>query len=125
MKRIRYHYKVVSKISGSYYSALAKDKAKTHYQVGKWVKAPDWLAEKGRHLTVFKCKFSAIDFIDHNSEVRCPKIFRCLVKNSVRRIQNKCSLHNLSYGKIYPIGDNWPQGTKFYKQVKLIEKVKE
>jgi len=125
MKKIRYHYKVVSKLRADYYSAIVKIIARTEYKIGKWIRAPNWLAKKGYYLTVFRYRCHAVEFIHHNDAIQNPRIFRCLVKDPIYHHPEKCSIYNLNFGNLYRVGEKWPQGTKFYKQVKLIEKVKE
>jgi len=129
MKKKRYFWKVVSDESDGcttdkYYSALAGGKARVHYEIDKWIRAPDWLAKQGRHLFVFSCLKYAKTFILRNPGIHSATILRCLVKDRVYP-KHICQMALLSIGEITPsLLSDWPGGTRSYKQVKLVKKVK-
>jgi len=39
--------------TGKLYSCVAKQLAQIEYKIGKWAKAPRWLAREGYHVLVF------------------------------------------------------------------------
>ena len=129
MKKKRYFWKVVSDKSDGcgtdgYYSALAYGKARVKYEINKWVKAPDWLEKQGRHLSVFSRLKDAKNFKLRNPDIWSAFIFKCLVKDRTYS-KHICRISDLSLGELCPRGlcpgSDWPNGTRFYKQVKLVE----
>lgn len=114
-------------------SLSASGLSQVQYSTEEFVSAPNWLAKKGYHLAVF-------DAVVHMQWHLTPysifdyKIWEAEARGPVRKIPRFCDLNNLAegifeeqvkqlYGTTYfPV--QFPIGTVFFKEVKLIKEVK-
>ena len=68
-------------------SYIADEEASVAYPLGKWVKAPRWLAKKGYYLTVFRTKKDAMAFMAASSEGSKQSLKKCYARGIIKDIQ--------------------------------------
>lgn len=123
------YYKLTTKWCGKPYSYSAYyGGARVQYRVGKWVKAPDWLAEKGYHLFVFDTLENATrEASGHNPSF--VNIWECEIRGLFRTLppflSSVCLDHynnGLSIGFEYVKWENIDGGNgKIVTEIKLWE----
>ena len=113
-----YAYKVLWK--DSLKSAYAPHTACVEYKLGRWVKAPGWLARRGYYLTVFR---SLNDARKYRSSL-VQDIWLCEVSGVKTDLPYVCYLAGLSRGEMEPMPRDWPEGTIMARRVKIIKIVK-
>jgi hypothetical protein len=114
------YYKAVKEMDGKIVSCVAGNKAEVEYKIGEFVSAPKWLADKDYHLFVFDNLKDAKEFC------KCQGIiYKAECEDEIKR-KPKFGYHgaiedgNLDLDCDY----DYPDGTKMFKQVKLLKKVK-
>ena len=105
-----------------YTSAVCFERALTEYPVGKWARAPLWLADRGYHLLAFKTRAAARIF-----KSQFP--FRVVCKAQAigvtavlppRRSLDTVDMHTFrSYRLGYPAG-RWDEGAVMCQAIKLL-----
>ncbi len=120
---MRKYYKVVNKErSGALISIYVDGKAKVEYKIGEFVEAPDWLAKEGYHLLVFDNLKDALTFYEEDVSLQ---LFECECKDEVE-LKEYLSTSFLEIGclRSLTIIFGWPEGTRMFKRVKLIKRVR-
>lgn len=119
-------YKVVCFIrSNKRISVAAEGKASVEYYEGKWVKAPEWLWQKGYGLVVFDNKLAAESFWEECLfKQKRIELWVVEAKGRIKKLPPMLQIDYLRLGKLKPDFCNWPLGTEMYKQVKLLKRLK-
>ena len=100
-------------------SAVVNGHASVIYSKDKYVTAPDWLAERGYYLTVFKSLRAAKAFAWGEHE-----IWECKVKELQNTRLPFRDMAELAHGRLgLGSGGAYPAGTTWAKEVKLIRRV--
>jgi len=102
--------------------------AGVEYVPGKYVSAPDWLAERGNHLTVLRTIDQALVFAKEvGRHDRDWEIWACECRAPVKT-PFYANLAGLTNGRFSRQSDvytdtsyGWPCGTAFFKKVRLLE----
>ncbi len=101
-------------------SAVVTKRAAVRYSTSCYVSAPEFLRLKGRHLSAFKTLEAARDYVN----ARRYLIYAADGREKVRR-RPILSPYGISDGEFYEgMMDNWPDGTVFFKRIKLIKRIK-
>ena len=109
----------LDEVSQEFASAGAFGEAEVVYKIGEWTVAPQWLADKGYHLLVF-------DSLENAMASFADNIFECEVEGRIIFLPERLNLLNLSHGDTSrTTEDTWPKGTRMYKRVKILKRVKE
>ena len=123
------NYKVVLRTyngHGGLVSMSVYGKAETTYLVGKWVTAPDWLADKGYHLLVFSSLYAAKLFASGWAGSDWVEIYECECEEEVVPIPPQMWISAISAGEFVPesiTGSGWLEDTKMYKRIKLTKRI--
>ena len=101
-------------------SALVQGDAKRRYSQYSSTKAPEWLAEKGYHITCFRLKADARKFArDVSSGSRVVVVWRCRASGLIEKLPRVLDWRVLSHQEIYHVGGRWPPGTCMVKRLRL------
>lgn len=114
-------YKVIFRdLGGKPISIVAEGDAEVTYKVGEFVSAPEWLAVMGYHLIVFKTKQHAEKW----SLSRSNEIWQVEAEDEIN-LPPMLSVGMLGWNNMIQKSDgDWPKGTRMYKRVKLLKRVK-
>ena len=117
------YYKVTDQEMGS--CMITKTEARVIYKLGEWVESKSILTMHNYHLLVFNSIESAIRFIiaGENKKYR---LWEVDVKDEISVMPPRGYVYNyvdykVIYLSAYPMP--WPEGTKMFKQVKLIKEI--
>jgi len=103
-------------------SVVMDRKARVTYYEDETATAPEWLAEKGHHLTAFDEIWSAIEFAANAFIADDVEIWSCSASNPVS-LPVFCKLPMLDDGEFEPVtkqDHSWPDGTVMFKYIKPI-----
>lgn len=111
---MNFYKSLLKTTTGQLVSSAADGKAEVEYEIGRWVKAPDWLAKKGYHL----CVFDSLDTAKGYGH----QVWECEVEFEVK-LPKLGILQYLALGELYTLDGQWINGTRMFKRVKILKKV--
>ena len=124
-------YKVVRRrfgISSGLYSVIMFNHACVKYEPNKWVEAPEWLQERGYHLTAFEDLKVAEKWTNEILRLNADlplflEIWEAEADGVVEDLPPKCNEFAVDYEKLLPRLGVWPEGTVMCRRLKLVKKV--
>ncbi len=124
MKNKRY-YKITTEIAGEQVSFVVfNSKAEAHYQVGKWIEAPVWLAKEGYGLFVFDGLKNVREYARKEGWHSWVRAWRCEIDGRYRKLPANLSMVGLKYGVLIPVEvSDYPKGTVMVRRVKLVRQI--
>jgi len=121
-------YKVLKRSRDKLYSFIVYDKAGVEYKPGIWIKAPEWLAKEGYHITAFKnlqlaenfCE--AIDILWPGAQY---ELWEAEAENIIEQLPPIMHISKIANGLFIPWHRNgWPFGTVMAERIKLVRLLK-
>ena len=106
------------KVLNTGHSVCAYGKAQVKYKRNEWAVAPDWLAQKGYHLTYFKSLARAKELALGDNE-----IWECEVEGEVSPLPQLSCLGDLAKGLLFPFSLGWPDGTGMAEKIMITKRI--
>lgn len=98
-------------------SCSMANKAMVTYKRGEFVEAPRWLSKEGYHLLVF-------DNLEHAEDFWGEAIWKAEAEEEILLLPKRHSISLTDAGELIGDTGSWPTGTRMYKRVKLLEKIR-
>jgi len=118
-------YKVVQREAGALYSYWAPGYSRVEYRPFEWLHAPQWLAGEGYHLLAFDTLKAAREINRFRELGSRFEIWEAIGESEILPLPAYLYHPSLSRGSIqsHGMGQHWPEGTRMYRRIKLVERV--
>lgn len=122
-------FKILHEIDeGMYHSVSIRGLGSVVYPPGVWVRAPEWLAHQGYHLTVFNTLMDVALFSNYFGKLGFYRagmsIWKVECDGEIYKLPQYCRIEEISRGYLYSLGHtDWPQGTRMFKQIRLVREL--